>query len=55
MKKIEEVANIFGVHIRTVYLWVKKGKIKAKHIGRRWYIEDCEIEHIKEYGLHEGD
>lgn len=53
MKKIEEVADMFGVHIRTVYSWIKKGRLRAKHIGRRWYIEESEIQHIRESGLHD--
>lgn len=51
MKTIEEVVEIFKVHFRTVYLWIRKGQIKAVKIGKRFYIKDEEISYIQENGL----
>lgn len=33
---ILEVAKIFGVTRRSVYSWLKEGKIKAFKVGREW-------------------
>lgn len=51
MKMIEEVADIFKVHFRTVYLWIRQGQMKAVKIGKRFYVADSEIEYVKENGL----
>lgn len=53
MKTIEEVVEIFNVHFRTVYLWIRKGQMKAVKIGKRFYIKDEEIANIQENGLRE--
>lgn len=33
-----EAAEIFGVTFRTVYAWMRSGKLRAVKIGKRWYI-----------------
>lgn len=53
MKTIEEVVEIFKVHFRTVYLWIRKGQMKAVKIGKRLYVSDSEIAYIQENGLRE--
>lgn len=53
MNKVEDVASIFNVHFRTVYLWIRSGQIKAVKIGKRFYIKDEEIAYIQENGLRE--
>ena len=55
MKKLEEIASILGVHYRTVYLWVRSGKIHATQIGKRWYVTDEEMRYILENGLREEE
>ena len=51
MKTVEEVASYFKVHFRTVYYWIRNGKIKAVKVGRRHYITDDEFEFVKKNGL----
>jgi excisionase family DNA binding protein len=51
MKTVEEVASYFKVHFRTVYYWIKNGKINAVKVGRRHYITQEEIDYIKKNGL----
>ena len=51
MKTIKEVASIFKVHFRTVYAWIKQGKIQAQKYGRKHLISDEEVERIKRQGL----
>lgn len=36
--KTEEVAEIYGVSVQTIWRWCKTGRIKAKKLGKRWYI-----------------
>lgn len=55
MKTIEEVVEIFKVHFRTVYLWIRKGQMKAVRIGKRLYVSDDEIDYIKANGLRGED
>lgn len=51
MKTVEEVASIFKVHFRTIYSWIKQGKIKSVKVGRRHYVADEEVERIKREGI----
>lgn len=37
--KAEEIAEIYGISLQTVWRWCKRGRIKAKRIGKRWFIE----------------
>ena len=38
-----EVANILGVHLRTVYRWIDEGNIKAVKVGQ-WRISKEALE-----------
>lgn len=38
--KIPEVAEILGLHARTVLAYCEKGKLKARKIGRSWTISE---------------
>lgn len=38
-----EAAEIFGVTFRTIYAWVRSGKLQAVKIGKRWYIPKAAI------------
>lgn len=42
----QEVADELGVHINTVYLFIKHGKMRATKIGRKLYITAKEWERI---------
>lgn len=46
---LNEVANLLGVRVRTVRLWVKKGKIKANKIPgtNRWVVLESEVKRLQ--------
>lgn len=39
----EEAAKILGLHINTVRLWLRTGKIQGKKFGKVWRIKESEI------------
>ena len=41
--KVGEVSKIFRVNPVTVRRWCKSGKIKAKKVGKSWYIHRDEV------------
>ena len=41
--KVVEVSKIFKVNPVTVRRWCKLGKIKAKKVGKSWYIHNAEV------------
>ncbi len=41
--KVGEVSKIFKVNPVTVRRWCKWGKIKAKKVGKSWYIHRDEV------------
>lgn len=50
---VDSVARIFAVHIYTVRLWIKQGRLRAFLPGGRskgWRIPTAEVERL----LHEG-
>lgn len=51
MKTVQEVADFFNVYFRTVYNWIRQGKIKAIRVGRKYMISDEEFERIKNNGI----
>jgi excisionase family DNA binding protein len=34
----QEVAEMIGVHVQTIRLWIKQGKLKGKKVGRCFLI-----------------
>lgn len=40
---ISEVANILGVTHRTVWNYVKAGKIPAKMVGGKWKVSEANL------------
>ena len=42
-----EFATMIGVSKPTVITWIRSGRLKAHHIGDRWYIPHFELERIK--------
>lgn len=51
---LEEVAGMFGVCWRTVQRHIKDRKIKAKKAGRRWVIDQAELERLLRDGFPAG-
>lgn len=39
----EDVAENYGVKISTVWSWVRKGKIRAYKVGRRYRFKEHEL------------
>ena len=39
----QEIAEKLSLNIETVRRWIKSGKLKAKKIGRTYYIEESEL------------
>lgn len=35
---LEEVGEILGVSVRTLYRYIKSGELKAKKIGNKWLV-----------------
>ena len=50
MLSIKQVSEILGVHEKTVYLWVVRGKIKSVRMGKLYKITEDEVEYIKKNG-----
>lgn len=40
--KASEIAEIYSVHVYTVYRWIKQKRIKAIKIGKRWFFSKKE-------------
>ena len=45
-----ETAEIFGVTFRTIYTWIRNGKLQAVKIGRQWYIPKAAVDALLEHG-----
>ena len=43
---VDEVADILQVTRRTVYNYIKEGKLNAKKIGKSWRITSKDIEDL---------
>lgn len=41
---VPEVAATLGVAPATVYKYIKRGKLRAKKLGNKWYITDITLE-----------
>ncbi len=48
---IQEVAEIFRRHPRTIYRWLEEGFLQGKKVKGGWFIPRSEIERI----FNEGD
>jgi excisionase family DNA binding protein len=46
----EEVAEKLRVHWRTVYVWLRSGKLKGVKAGRLWRISEEALEEFLENG-----
>lgn len=54
MKSVKEVSDFFHVHFRTVYAWIKSGKVKSIKVGHKHMISDEEFDRIKNNGVNLG-
>lgn len=48
---LQEIADIIGVHRRSVYNWKKDGKIKATKIGKEYRVTAAELNRILKEGV----
>lgn len=48
--KCKEIADMYGVSVRTVWEWIKSGKLKAYRIGRLYRIYKEDLEQFKKSG-----
>ena len=53
MFSTKQTAEKLGVCEKTIFFWIKQGKIKAIKIGRNYKISEEEIEYIKQNGTRE--
>jgi excisionase family DNA binding protein len=42
--KVEEVAALLRVHVRTVRDWIQRGEIEAYKIGKEWRIRRDDLD-----------
>ena len=54
MLSVKETADLFGVTKRTVFRWIKSGKMKSVKIGRTVRIKESEIERVIKEGERYG-
>ena len=45
---LDEVADILQITRRTIYTWIKEGRIKAFKVGRYWRVRREELDRILE-------
>ena len=48
MYDVREVATMFNVHVQTVRKWIHKGQIKARRIGKGYYITELEVKNFSQ-------
>lgn len=41
---VEETAQIMGVTVRTVYSYIKDGRLRAGKIGKYWRIQERDLQ-----------
>lgn len=51
MLETKAVAKELGVCPKTVWVWIKQGKIKAIRLGKNYKVSEEELAYIKENGL----
>lgn len=45
---VDELAKLLKININTVRIFCRKGKLKGKKIGTRWYVEGKNIKKFLE-------
>ena len=43
----EEVAEMYGVHIQTVWRWIREGRLGAIRLGRSYYVRQSDIDEME--------
>lgn len=46
----KQIADIYGVSIRTVWEWIKSGKLKAVRVGKLYRIRKEDLEEFEKNG-----
>lgn len=46
--KVEEVAALLRVHVRTLRDWIQRGEIPAYRIGKEWRIRRVDLDRTME-------
>jgi len=46
----QQVAEKLQINIRTVYKWIREGKLKAIKVGDLWRISETELKRFVENG-----
>lgn len=54
MLSVKETADLFGVTKRTIFRWIKSGKMKSVKIGRTVRIKESEIKRVIGEGEYHG-
>jgi excisionase family DNA binding protein len=44
--KIDDLCKLFNVSKVTIFAWIKKGKLKATHVGTRLYFKTKDIDEL---------
>ena len=55
MLSVKETAELFGVTKRTVFRWIKSGKMKSVKIGRTVRVKKSEIDRLIGEGDYHGE
>lgn len=42
-----DIAEMYGVHVQTVWSWVRKGQLGAVRIGGTYYIRQTDIDEME--------
>ena len=48
MYDLSEIADMLHVHVQTVRKWIHKGQIKARRIGKSYYITESEVKNFSQ-------
>lgn len=46
---LSEATKLLGMSPRTIHRWIRSGKVRAKQMGRKWYV-DIDMEAVKDNG-----
>ena len=52
---VAEVGDILHLTRRSLYSWIKDGKLKAAKVGKSWYIPAEELRRLIENGTQPAD
>lgn len=47
----EDVASRYGVKLITVWDWIRKKKLNAMRIGKRYYIKEADIKSFEQEAI----